>query len=264
MELGEKLRQARLEAGLSQRQLCGDSITRNMLSLIENGSARPSMDTLKLLAARLGKSVSYFLEEDTLASPNTAVMEAVRQAFDAGDATAALRALEDYRRPDPVYDREAAMLRTLSQLALAERAIEETRYPYALELLKKAEGENVYCREELKRRRLLLLGRIPGQKVAAALPSLDQELLLRASEALASGARERAAQLLEAAEDRENPRWNLLRGTLWVEKGAFRKAVRCLHKAENAYPKETTPLLEQCYLELKDYKRAYEYACKGR
>ena len=32
MELGEKLKQARLEAGLSQRQLCGEEITRNMLS----------------------------------------------------------------------------------------------------------------------------------------------------------------------------------------------------------------------------------------
>ena len=37
MELGEKLRLARLEAGLSQRALCGDEITRNMLSRIENG-----------------------------------------------------------------------------------------------------------------------------------------------------------------------------------------------------------------------------------
>ena len=31
MELGEKLKQARLALGLSQRQLCGDTITRNML-----------------------------------------------------------------------------------------------------------------------------------------------------------------------------------------------------------------------------------------
>ena len=43
MELGEKLRLTRLEAGLSQRALCGDEITRNMLSRIENGAARPSM-----------------------------------------------------------------------------------------------------------------------------------------------------------------------------------------------------------------------------
>ena len=46
MSLGEKLRQARLEAGLSQRALCGEEITRNMLSRIENGAAQPSMRTL--------------------------------------------------------------------------------------------------------------------------------------------------------------------------------------------------------------------------
>ena len=54
MSLGEKLRQARLEAGLSQRALCGEEITRNMLSQIEHGTARPSMDTLRALALRLG------------------------------------------------------------------------------------------------------------------------------------------------------------------------------------------------------------------
>ena len=53
MTLGEKLKQARLDAGLSPRQLCGDVITRNMLSQIENGSARPSMATLSYLASRL-------------------------------------------------------------------------------------------------------------------------------------------------------------------------------------------------------------------
>ena len=79
MELGEKLRLTRLEAGLSQRALCGDEITRNMLSRIENGAARPSMKTLGCLAARLGKPVSYFLEEDTVCSPNQEIMAAVRQ-----------------------------------------------------------------------------------------------------------------------------------------------------------------------------------------
>ena len=57
MDIGGKLKAARLEAGLSQRQLCGEIITRNMLSQIENGSAQPSMETLCQLAARLGKTV---------------------------------------------------------------------------------------------------------------------------------------------------------------------------------------------------------------
>ena len=76
MELGKRLKEVRLALGLSQRELCGDEITRNMLSQIENGSAKPSMDTLKYLAARLGKPVSYFLEEETVTSPNQTVMAA--------------------------------------------------------------------------------------------------------------------------------------------------------------------------------------------
>ncbi len=264
MELGEKLRQARLEAGLSQRQLCGDVITRNMLSLIENGSAKPSMDTLKILASRLGKRVSYFLEEDALTSPNSALMEEARRRYDAGDAAGAIGVLADYRQPDTVYDRERGLLMILSRLELAEQAILEGRYPYALELLTKTEEKDGYCRAELERRRLLLLGRLPGQQVGDRLPSLDEELLLRAGEAFSSGDAHRALRLLEAAEDWENAQWNFLRGRLHLEKGAFREAARCLHKAEKTFPKETAPLLERCWRELGDYRRAYEYACKQK
>ena len=53
MDLGPRLKEARLEAGLSQRALCDGIVTRNMLSQIENGSARPSMDTLRQLSQRL-------------------------------------------------------------------------------------------------------------------------------------------------------------------------------------------------------------------
>lgn len=63
MTMGEKIRLARVTAGLSQRQLCDGIVTRNMLSQIENGSANPSLPTLQALAQRLGQSVQYFLEE---------------------------------------------------------------------------------------------------------------------------------------------------------------------------------------------------------
>ena len=81
MDLAAKLKAARLEAGLSQRQLCGDVITRNMLSQIENGSARPSMATLQTLAQRLEKLVSYFPEEQAVVSPNLQIMTQARCAW---------------------------------------------------------------------------------------------------------------------------------------------------------------------------------------
>lgn len=264
MELGEKLRTARLEAGLSQRQLCGEIITRNMLSLIENGSAKPSMDTLKLLAARLGKPVSYFLEEDAVVSPNRQTMDAARERFDAGDYAGAAAVLEDYREEDGVYDREAALLRKCTYLELAEQAIREKRRLYALELLERAKFAAAYCNDALERRRLLLLGQISGEGVSARLPSLDAELMLRAGEALRGGDTSRARRLLEAAEDHSDTQWNFLMGLIRLEGKDYRGAARCFHEAEKRYPRETAPLLEQCYRELGDYKQAYEYAVRQK
>ena len=47
MTMGEKLRQARMEAGLSQRRVCGDRITRNQLSLLEHDRVGPSLELLR-------------------------------------------------------------------------------------------------------------------------------------------------------------------------------------------------------------------------
>ena len=186
MELGEKLRLARLEAGLSQRALCGDEITRNMLSRIENGAARPSMKTLRFLAARLGKPVSYFLEEDTVCSPNQEIMTAARRLFDGKDYAGAMQALVQYRAPDEIYDRERQLLEILVRLHLAEEAISGGRAPYALELLETVADSGksaAYYSADLEQRRLLLLGRIPGQTVH--LPGLDEALIMQAASALA-------------------------------------------------------------------------------
>lgn len=264
MELGEKLRTARLEAGLSQRQLCGDIITRNMLSLIEHGSAKPSMDTLKLLAARLEKPVSFFLEEDTLVSLNQQVMTQARACHDIGDWAGALEALEAYREGDEVYDREMALLRKRTYLELAEEAIREKRRPYAMELLEKAKADVPYCGEALERKRLMLWGQVSGEGVCHRLPSLDEELLLRSGEALRKGDTDRAGRLLEAAEDRQDSQWNFLRGLVWLEAKDYREAVACFHRAEKNSPRETAPLLEECYRELGDYRKAYEYAVRQK
>ena len=264
MELGEKLRQARLEAGLTQRQLCGEEITRNMLSLIENGTAKPSMKTLQYLAGKLGKSVSYFLEETAVVSPNQQLMVQVRQLYDEGNFPEAAKVLEAYREPDAVFDRERQLLRALVYQELARKAMEDKRDLYALELLEKANVETAYCREALDRRRLLLMGRLSGCRVSHLLPSLDEELLLRAEEALEAGKGSRAGALLDAAEEQGDPRWQLLRGNAWLAEGDYPSAVKCFQAAEAAFPRETAPKLEQCYKELGDFKRAYEYACKQR
>lgn len=264
MELGEKLRQARLEAGLSQRQLCGEEITRNMLSLIENGSAKPSMKTLQYLAGRLGKTVSYFLEETAVLSPNQERMVSVRQLYDAGKFSEAAAALENYQSPDPVYDREADVLRALLLLERAKDAIAQHRFLYAAELLEQPFSQNLYLSADLNRKRLLLLGTLPGHQVASQLPSLDQELLLRAREAFSLHEISRAAQLLEAMEDTTGSSWHLLRGDIFLEEHKWKAAASHLHAAEPEFPREVYPKLEICYRELRNYQKAYEYACRQK
>lgn len=264
MELGEKLRLARLESGLSQRQLCGEEITRNMLSLIEHGSAKPSMKTLQYLSSRLGKSVSYFLEETAVVSPNQGVMAAARQLYDAGKYSEANQALEDYRSPDEIYDREKEILWVLIRLGLAEESICQERQLYALELLRQTPVETAYLQEELNRKKLLLLGSLPGQQVAEDLPSLDGELLLRAEEALETNQLQRCSRLLDAMEHTAFPRWHLCRGRLHLQQKQWKKAASHLRQAEGAFSREVYPQLEVCYRELGNYQKAYEYACKQR
>lgn len=157
MHLGEKIRQARLEAGLSQRQLCGETITRNMLSQIENGSANPSMATLRFLAEGLGKSVSFFLQEEAVLSPNPNLMQQARQAYAAKKYGDVLQLEQAYQGPDPLFDEEWHYLCALSALALAEEQISGNDWMAAVPLLEGVHRGSIYYRTDMERRRKQLL-----------------------------------------------------------------------------------------------------------
>lgn len=59
--IGRKIKEARLELGISQKQLAGNDITRAYISMIESGKALPSEKVLRILAQRLGKPLDSFL-----------------------------------------------------------------------------------------------------------------------------------------------------------------------------------------------------------
>lgn len=249
MHLGEKLLACRLEQGLTQRQLCEGIVTRNMLSRIEHGAARPSMDTLRQLAARLGRPMAYFLEEESLSS-----LDEARQLYRNGAFREALTLLRDSPAP------EGRLLHALCRLALAEEAISANRIPYARELLE-APMEDVYLARELERRRILLLARLPGADVtalAAALPGPDGELMLLSR---AQEDPHQAGALLDAVRDRGDD-WYLLRGKCYMAAGDYSAALTCLQPLEGT--PAALPLLEACARELGDFQLAYRYAVMGR
>ena len=62
--IGARIRECRLAAGMTQEELAGDIITRNMLSMIESGKSTPSLETLSKICARLGVSVSRIFADE--------------------------------------------------------------------------------------------------------------------------------------------------------------------------------------------------------
>ncbi len=62
--LGERLRKARIEAGLSQAQLGAPHFTRAYVSALELGKIRPAMKSLEFIAAKLGKSIAHFMDDE--------------------------------------------------------------------------------------------------------------------------------------------------------------------------------------------------------
>src|SRR3954449_3678614 len=59
LRLGDRLRQLRVAAGLTQSDLAGDRFSKEYVSQIERGKTRPTPQTLAWIAERLGVDVSY-------------------------------------------------------------------------------------------------------------------------------------------------------------------------------------------------------------
>src|SRR5919202_6878833 len=57
--LGERLRQLRVAAGMTQTELAGDRFSKEYLSQIERGKTRPTLETIEWLAQRLGVDAGF-------------------------------------------------------------------------------------------------------------------------------------------------------------------------------------------------------------
>src|SRR5919205_888457 len=57
--LGERLRQLRVAAGMTQTDLAGDRFSKEYVSQIERGKTRPTAETIEWLAAKLGADAGF-------------------------------------------------------------------------------------------------------------------------------------------------------------------------------------------------------------
>lgn len=150
--LGERVRAARRERGLSQAQLAGAELTKGFISQVESGLVRPSLRSLQVLANRLGKSLDYFLGDQLISAAKRATFhmiaaqaaaeranwDEVRSAAGAAlqqDPTPAerakalrLTALADHS----MGAHEAAFDRVQEGLAILQPAVDPTEYAQLL------------------------------------------------------------------------------------------------------------------------------------
>jgi tetratricopeptide (TPR) repeat protein len=135
--LGERVRQLRINRGITQAQLAGDRFSKEYVSQIERGKTRPTKETVEWLGARLGVDAA-FLETgvSTDALERTAGLvsraEAAIEAHEYDEATAIVAAIP---RADLAGAPELE-LRALLTEAWARMYLGETRK--ALDLLARA------------------------------------------------------------------------------------------------------------------------------
>jgi transcriptional regulator with XRE-family HTH domain len=60
-----RVREARLEAGLSLRELAGTEVSATFIHFVERGVSRPSEKVLRLIARRTGRPIGYFAPQDS-------------------------------------------------------------------------------------------------------------------------------------------------------------------------------------------------------
>src|SRR6266516_4858405 len=120
VRLGERLRQLRVAAGLTQSELAGDRFSKEYVSQIERGKTRPTEGTIEWLADRLGVDVG-FLASGVATDERTRLEGALTRAE-------ALYEAQEDQEADDAFEPLPAAARTTGVPELQMRAPDTTRF----------------------------------------------------------------------------------------------------------------------------------------
>ncbi len=133
LRLGERLRQLRVAAGLTQSDVAGDRFSKEYVSQIERGKTRPTRETIEWLAARLGVDPGFLAngvatDERGRLEGALARAEAMIEALQNDEAAAEYQALVPAARATGVPELEVRALvgagRTQMRLGALRPALE--------------------------------------------------------------------------------------------------------------------------------------------
>ena len=278
MTIGEKIKNLRAERSMTQTELSAGHMTRNMLSLIESGSAQPSLATIQHLANKLGVAPGYLLadeNEDVIYRKNMN-MPSIRKAF-VGGAFALCRELCLDALGDS-QDDETYLILAESSLGVAKEAFFEGQLRRAC---REFDTACEYASKTLyNTQRIFSEASVFGDYMSRISPSLylesDTDGAMRGMSvsdgfcryALALEAIE-AENIRAAAEYGESGDFlcEHIRLKLCMKNGDYAAAhdglKRMLNSDDNAIGAVMYDVfreLEQCCREIGDFKGAYEYS----
>lgn len=281
MNIGEKIRRLRLSKLMTQADLAGDCITRNMLCSIERGAALPSLPTAVYLAGRLGVPVGFLLAEEGEEFPYRKMTEFpnVKRAFASGDFEGALALLNASFQNEK--DDETSLLRAEAEYGSARRAFEEghfRRAAAAFDRAMEAAGETVYDTAWMRARTAVYFRYLGGVSPTLISETLSEEevesaramgdefceycMALDALECGRDG--EVSAYLARSGQSLYAARINALTLMKKEEYGEAQKALEALldHPALSlgGLLYEVFGDMEVCCRKNDDYKRAYEFS----
>ena len=165
-ELGKRIKEARIARKMTQSELVGDFITRNMLSRIESGNACPSVKTLEYLANRLelppGSLMNNISDEIIVAdSKDSELLLICKKQFSEksySDATETAKKLIDSDFAD-----EGAAILARCFMSMAKTAADSENYTQAAKYAKSAmefSDDGIYKSREISMEAMLLLKEI--------------------------------------------------------------------------------------------------------
>lgn len=281
MNIGKRIRQLRLSKLMTQADLAGDQITRNMLCNIERGTALPSLPTAMYLAGRLGVPVGLLLAEEEGEFPYRKMIEMpnIRRAFAAGDFTGCLSLLHSSFPAE--RDDELSLLCAEAEFGAARNAFEEGRFRRAAAAFDRgvtAAGQTVYDTDSLRARTAVYFRYLSGVS-----PTLSSDILPENEVAGARAFGDEFCEYFMALDALENGRDGEVAAYLTrQEKSLYAARIRALILMKKEEYQEAEEALEAllarpelsvgallyeifgdldlCCRKNDDYKRAYEFA----
>ena len=280
MTTGEKIKKLRTEKMMTQSQLVGDQITRNMLSRIESDEANPSLSTLLYLAKRLNVPAGYLIaedKEDDIYMKSTA-LENIKRAYHSGSYRICRQLCMEIEDPDD----EIVLLAAEASFFVAVEEFDKGNLKHAVNYFDEAisyESKTRYYLEHIKAAACMYIRYMRRFSQTLSSSVIDENSVehfcamdnmfcryIYAIECVENAHTTFANSFVKNG-DREDPIVLHLGAKIDMFHGNFRLAIMKLQQALNNNRKISRPLLylvfsdlEECSKATNDFRAAYEYS----